>query len=135
MKGATHGDGIATGAALARDLGNLPANQCTPGFLARTAKKLAQGNAKLTTRVLNEAEMKRLGMRSLLSVSAGTVEPAVTQTMASWRNHLVYEVARTGMTRLLSSSARSQTLRTQSGRLFRKALTGLKDVLGISRVR
>ncbi|MCK5325264.1 MAG: leucyl aminopeptidase, partial [Woeseiaceae bacterium] len=30
----------------------------------------------LTTRVLNEAEMKRLGMHSLLSVTAGTSEPA-----------------------------------------------------------
>jgi len=76
MKGAGHGDGIAAGVSLARDLGNLPANVCTPSFLARTAKKLAQGNGKLTTRVLNEPEMKRLGMHSLLSVTSGTVEPA-----------------------------------------------------------
>jgi leucyl aminopeptidase len=76
MRGAEHGDAIVTGASLAKDLGNLPANVCTPSYLARAAKKLAQGNGKLTTKVLNEAEMKRLGMDSLLSVTAGTAEPA-----------------------------------------------------------
>ncbi len=76
MRGAEHGDGIAHGVRLAKDLGNLPANVCTPSYLARTAKKLAAGNGKLTTSILNEAEMKRLGMGSLLSVTAGTAEPA-----------------------------------------------------------
>ena len=75
-RGAEHGDGIAHGVRLARDLGNLPANVCTPGYLARTARKLATGNGRLTTQVLNETDMKRLGMGSLLSVTAGTVEPA-----------------------------------------------------------
>ncbi len=76
MRGAQHGGAIVTGKSLAKDLGNLPANVCTPGYLARTAKKLATGNGKLSVRILNEAEMKRLGMGSLLSVTAGTVEPA-----------------------------------------------------------
>ena len=76
MRGAEHGDAFCVGASLAKDLGNLPANVCTPSYLARTAKKLALGNGKLTTKVLNETEMKRLGMGSLLSVSAGSDEPA-----------------------------------------------------------
>ena len=75
-RGAEHGDGIAAGVSLAKDLGNLPANVCTPSYLARVAKKLANGNGKLTTRVLSEAEMKKLGMGSLLSVTAGAIEPA-----------------------------------------------------------
>jgi leucyl aminopeptidase len=74
--GASHGDAIAHGVRVARNLGNLPANVCTPSYLARTARKLAAGNGKLTTSVLTEAEMKKLGMGSLLSVTAGTVEPA-----------------------------------------------------------
>ncbi len=74
--GAKHGDAIAAGVALARELGDLPANVCTPSYLAREARKLAQGNGKMTTRVLNETDMKRLGMGSLLSVTAGTVQPA-----------------------------------------------------------
>ncbi len=75
-RGAQHGDAIANGVALAKDLGNLPSNVCTPSYLARTAKKLATGNGKLTTQVLNESDMKRLGMGSLLSVTAGATEPA-----------------------------------------------------------
>jgi leucyl aminopeptidase len=76
IRGAMHGDAIAAGVALAKDLGNLPANVCTPSYLARTARKMAKGNSQLTTRVLNEPDMKRLGMGSLLSVTAGTEEPA-----------------------------------------------------------
>ena len=74
--GAEHGDAIAVGMSLAKDLGNLPPNVCTPTYLARTAQKLAKGNGKLTTRIINESDMKRLGMHSLLSVTAGTSEPA-----------------------------------------------------------
>jgi leucyl aminopeptidase len=76
MLGATHGNAIATGMSLAKDLGNLPANICTPSYLARTAQRLARENKNLQTKVINEAEMKRLGMHSLLSVTAGTKEPA-----------------------------------------------------------
>ena len=76
MHGAQHAGAIVTGMSLAKDLGNLPSNICTPAYLALTAKKLATGNGKLTTKILNEAEMKRLGMGALLSVTAGSVEPA-----------------------------------------------------------
>ena len=75
-RGATHGEGIVAGVSLARELGNLPANVCTPSHLARTAQKIARENKSVTTKVVNEAEMKRLGMHSLLSVTAGTKEPA-----------------------------------------------------------
>lgn len=76
LRGAQHGDAIVSGMSLAKDLGNLPANVCTPSHIARTAQKLAREHKNLQTRVLNEAEMKRLGMHSLLSVTAGTKEPA-----------------------------------------------------------
>ena len=74
--GAQHGDAIVEGMSLAKDLGNLPPNVCTPSYLAREAQKLAKGNGRLTTRIINESDMKRLGMHSLLSVTAGTHEPA-----------------------------------------------------------
>ncbi|HSM31607.1 MAG TPA: leucyl aminopeptidase [Woeseiaceae bacterium] len=74
--GAQHGDAIVEGMSLAKDLGNLPPNVCTPTYLGRAAQKLAKGNGKLTTRIINESDMKRLGMHSLLSVTAGTHEPA-----------------------------------------------------------
>ena len=74
--GTEHGEAIVAGMDLAKDLGNLPANVCTPAYIARTAQKLARAHKKVTARVLNETEMKRLGMHSLLSVTAGTSEPA-----------------------------------------------------------
>jgi leucyl aminopeptidase len=61
---------------LAKDFGNLPPNVCTPSYLARAAQQLAKKHRNLQTKVLNEADMKRLGMHALLSVTNGTVEPA-----------------------------------------------------------
>ena len=74
--GCAHGSAIATGMSLTKDLGNLPPNVCTPAYLAKTAKDLAKKHAKLETKVLNETEIKRLGMGSFLSVTSGAVEPA-----------------------------------------------------------
>ena len=89
LRGACHGDAIYQGVSLAKDLGNLPPNICTPSYLARAAQKLARNNAKLSTRIINETEMKRLGMGSLLSVTAGASEPAkliVMQYKGAGRN-------------------------------------------------
>ncbi len=89
LRGANHGDAINAGVALAKDLGNRPPNVCTPSYLARAAQKLARNNAKLSTRIINETEMKRLGMGSLLSVTAGASEPAkliVMQYKGAGRN-------------------------------------------------
>lgn len=74
--GAAHGVGIGEGVNVARELGNLPPNVCTPSYLAKFAKSQAGKLAKLSTKVLNEPELKRLGMGALLSVTAGTDEPA-----------------------------------------------------------
>ena len=67
---------ISAGMSLARDLGNLPANVCTPTYLARQARELAKGQKKLRIKVLDEADMKRLKMGSLLSVGAGSRQPS-----------------------------------------------------------
>lgn len=74
--GANHGHAIVEGMTLAKDLGNLPPNVCTPSHLARAAQKIARNTAGLSTKVLNEVDIKRLGMHSFLSVTSGTVEPA-----------------------------------------------------------
>ena len=71
-KGLEAGAAIALGMNEARNLGNLPANICTPTYLAEQAKKLATKNKLLKTKVLSEAQMKRLGMHSLLSVGNGS---------------------------------------------------------------
>jgi leucyl aminopeptidase len=74
--GAEHGQAIVSAMHLAKDLGNLPPNVCTPAHLARTAQKIARQQKNVSTRVLGEAEIKRLGMHSFLSVTAGTTLPA-----------------------------------------------------------
>tara|TARA_B110000503_G_scaffold20771_1_gene31399 strand:+ start:4537 stop:6018 length:1482 start_codon:yes stop_codon:yes gene_type:complete len=61
---------------LCRDLGNLPGNICTPSYLAEQGHKLAAGSSKVTTQVLEEAEMEALGMHCLLSVGKGSAEPS-----------------------------------------------------------
>ncbi|MCH8336284.1 MAG: leucyl aminopeptidase [Proteobacteria bacterium] len=76
MLGAQHAQAIVEGMSLARDLGNLPPNVCTPSYLARAAQKIARQQRNVTTKVLGEAEIKRLGMHAFLSVTGGTTEPA-----------------------------------------------------------
>jgi leucyl aminopeptidase len=75
-KGIEIGKAIAQGVNFARELGNLPANICTPTYLASEAKRLARGQTKLSVKVLEEKAMRELGMGSLLSVSAGSDQPA-----------------------------------------------------------
>ncbi|MDE1888446.1 MAG: leucyl aminopeptidase, partial [Gammaproteobacteria bacterium] len=74
-RGIRHGSAIAEGVALAKDLGNLPPNICTPSYLANEARKLGRGT-KLKVTVLEEAHMKKLGMGALLAVSSGSSQPA-----------------------------------------------------------
>jgi leucyl aminopeptidase len=76
MLGARHADAIVRSMNLARDLGNLPANVCTPAYLAKTAQHLAKSHKNLHTKILDEPEIKKLGMHSFLSVTSGTTEPA-----------------------------------------------------------
>lgn len=70
------GQAIGKGMNIARNLGDLPGNICTPSYLAKTAQKLGRQHAKLKVSVLSEKQMHELGMHSLLSVTAGTVQPA-----------------------------------------------------------
>jgi leucyl aminopeptidase len=70
------GRAIADGVELARTLGDLPGNICTPSYLAGKARELGRSSDKLKVSVLNEAGMEKLGMGSLLSVSRGSREPA-----------------------------------------------------------
>lgn len=75
-KGLLLGQAIAKGVNLARALGDLPGNICTPTYLANEAKRLATKQTKLSVSVLEEKQMKELGMGSLLSVAAGSDQPA-----------------------------------------------------------
>ncbi|MDE0309616.1 MAG: leucyl aminopeptidase [Acidiferrobacterales bacterium] len=69
------GKAISEGVSLAKDLGNLPGNICTPSYLAEKAQEIGT-NAALEVEILDEDQMEELGMGSLLSVSRGSREPA-----------------------------------------------------------
>jgi len=73
---AEHAEAISDGIDLTRTLGNLPGNVCTPTYLANQAKALGKTYKELDVEILDEKDMKALGMGALLSVSAGSAEPA-----------------------------------------------------------
>ncbi len=75
------GRAIANGMKLTCDLANRPSNICTPTYLAKQATELGKNHRSLSVNVLEEAEMKKLGMGSLLSVSQGSNEPAKLITL------------------------------------------------------
>jgi leucyl aminopeptidase len=65
---------IADGMALMKDLANLPANVCTPSYLAEQARALASAS-RLAVEVLERKDMEKLGMNTLLSVARGSHQP------------------------------------------------------------
>ncbi len=70
------GMAIAAGKHLACDLGNSPANLCTPTYLARQAAALAKQFSTISHKVLKEKDMEKTGMGALLSVTRGSRQPA-----------------------------------------------------------
>ncbi|MDR3395370.1 MAG: leucyl aminopeptidase, partial [Parasulfuritortus sp.] len=68
------GQAIVNGVNLAKDLGNLPGNYCTPTYLADQARVLAKGS-NLKVQVLEQKEIEKLGMGSFLSVAMGSDQP------------------------------------------------------------
>ena len=67
-------EATADGADLARTLGNLPSNICTPTYLAEQAKKLAQ-KFKLQLDVFERKDMEKLGMGAFLAVTSASHQP------------------------------------------------------------
>ena len=67
------GQAIAEGHALARTLGMMPGNLCTPDFLVETAREIARRHGMQLT-VLGRKEMTDLGMGSFLSVAQATTQ-------------------------------------------------------------
>ena len=72
---ARRGLAIAEGITLARELGNLPPNVCTPAYLAETALRLAAELPQVSTEILEQEDMEKLGMGALLAVARGSANP------------------------------------------------------------
>lgn len=75
------GSAIALAVNRARYLGDLPANTCTPAYLAKEARALSRKHQSISTRILSEKQMAELKMGALLSVTAGSPKNAYLITM------------------------------------------------------
>ena len=73
--GLKRGNAIGESMNFTRDLANEPPNILTPTEMAKRAQKMAR-EVGLKCEVLDEARMQKMGMGSLLSVSAGSEQPA-----------------------------------------------------------
>ena len=73
--GLSRGQAIGESINFTRDLANEPPNILTPTEMATRAQKMARETG-LKYEVLDEAKMRKMGMGSLLSVSAGSEQPA-----------------------------------------------------------
>jgi leucyl aminopeptidase len=69
------GSALTAGINSAKTLGNLPGNICTPTYLADQAKQLARDYSSITTKIIEEKEIERLGMGAFMSVTRGSVQP------------------------------------------------------------
>ncbi len=74
---------IAEGVNLAKDLGNLAPNICTPTYLAEQAAGIAK-NYKLKATVLEQKDMEKLGMGAFLAVARGSRQPAKLIVLEYW---------------------------------------------------
>ncbi|MBL1276562.1 MAG: leucyl aminopeptidase [Ectothiorhodospiraceae bacterium] len=68
------GMAIADGVMMARMLGDLPGNICTPSYLAKQARAMSKRYPALKVTIIEKAQMEKLGMGALLSVTAGSRE-------------------------------------------------------------
>jgi leucyl aminopeptidase len=75
-RGLAHGVAVGNAMRLQRDLANLPANVCTPTYLAERARAMAKGVASLKVQILDHAALKREKMGCFLAVTQGSDEPA-----------------------------------------------------------
>lgn len=73
--GLARGEAIGESMNFTKDLANEPPNILQPTEMAKRAQAMAKQYG-LKCEVLDEAKMKKLGMNSLLSVSAGSEQPA-----------------------------------------------------------
>ena len=71
---------LADGLELSRDLGNLPANVCTPSYLVNVAKSISK-QFRLKCEILDKKGLEKLGMGSFLAVAQGSAQPPYMITL------------------------------------------------------
>ena len=63
-----YGAAVGKGMNTCRHLGNMPANLCTPRFLSEQAISIAKNHDNVEVEIMDEAQLEKLKMMSLLSV-------------------------------------------------------------------
>src|SRR5206468_12463486 len=66
---------IAEGVTLAKDLGNMPGNLCTPTYLADQAREIGKRHG-FKVEILEQEDIQKLGMGAFLAVARGSCQPA-----------------------------------------------------------
>jgi leucyl aminopeptidase len=66
---------IAESVSFTKTLANHPSNICTPTFVAAQAQEFVKQHKNMTIKVLEEADMKKLGMGAFLAVTRGSAQP------------------------------------------------------------
>lgn len=76
---------IANGIKIAKDLGNMPPNFCTPDYFVNQVNKLSAYN-NITINIIDSVKMKQLGMNAYLAVGTGS-NYAPTMPIIEYRGH------------------------------------------------
>ncbi|OUT97447.1 MAG: leucyl aminopeptidase [Betaproteobacteria bacterium TMED41] len=71
---------LSDGVELCKDLGNLPANVCTPSYLVNVAKSISK-QYRLKCEVIDKVGLEKLGMGSFLAVAQGSIQPPYLITL------------------------------------------------------
>jgi leucyl aminopeptidase len=74
-RGLAHGSALASAMTVQRDLANLPANVCTPEYLAERARDIAKKYRSVRVQILDEAAIRRQKMGCFLAVTQGSAQP------------------------------------------------------------
>jgi leucyl aminopeptidase len=73
----THALAIAEGVTSCKNVANMPPNICNPAYLAEQAKILENDYSQVTTTIVGEQEMEKLGMGSYLAVGRGSANESL----------------------------------------------------------
>jgi leucyl aminopeptidase len=68
------GAAVAEGVMLAKDLGNMPGNLCTPAYLADHALEVGRRHG-FEVKILEQSDIGKLGMGAFLAVARGSLQP------------------------------------------------------------
>ncbi|WP_428242172.1 leucyl aminopeptidase [Gynuella sp.] len=95
------GRSIAHGINVARELGNLPGNICTPTYLAEQGLALAGAYSDIEAQVIDEKELDNMGAGCFMSVSRGSDQPGkliIIQYKGAEENQKPYVLVGKGVT-------------------------------------